>query len=185
MIESWYKPLFISKEDGASLSNSTTETSILPPSIKIPIPGGFFELIGQRIKVTAMGRISNIVTTPGTLTLKLKFGSNIIWNSGAFNLNVVAKTTVPWWLDLELSLRAIGASANFLPIGAFTSESVVGSPANTAGGNGSLMLPVGAPVVGANFDSTASQILDLSATFSVANAGNLIQCHMFEMSSKF
>jgi hypothetical protein len=36
-----------------------------------------------------------------------------------------------------------------------------------------------APAVGTGFDSTAAQLVDLFATWSVANAANSITCHQF------
>lgn len=184
MKNTWPQVLFFSQADSTALANSTTETSILSADGKGTIPADFFEMIGIRLHFRAQGRISNIVTTPGTLTFKLKFGSNIIASSGALNLNTVAKTNVSWWMDWDLTLRAIGASANFMHVGMWTSESVVGSPANTAGGSGTLILPVSAPAVGANFDAKTSQAFDLTATWSVANAGNSIQTHMSELVSE-
>lgn len=177
----WRELLISGQSDGSALTNSTTETSLLPAP-KLTLPANYFQ-IGRVINVRAMGRISNVVTTPGTLTFNLKFGSTTIATSGALNLNTVAKTNVSWWLEWMLTCRAIGASANLMHQGEWTSESVVGSPANTAGGAGTMNLPVSAPAVGSNFDSAASQQLDLTATFSVANASNSIQLHQYVVES--
>lgn len=179
-MSTWMETYASATGDGPSLSNSTTATSILPAQAKYTLPANFFR-VGSVIVIEATGRVSNIVTTPGTLTLDVRFGSIVVANGGAMNLNVVAKTTVPWYLWWKLTCRAIGngTSANLMPQGMWQSESLVGSPANTAGGNGSLMIPVGAPVVGGGFDSTATQTVDLFATFSIANAGNLIQVHEY------
>lgn len=183
-LQTWQECLIAAPSDGTALTNSTTETSILPAAAKLVLPANYL-YVGRVLKLTATGRISNVVTTPGTLTFNVKFGSVIVAASGALNLNVVAKTNVTWWLEWYLTCRAIGGStsANFMHTGEWTSESVVGSPANTAGGAGSLNLPVSAPAVGTGFDSTASQIVDLTATFSVANASNSIQLHQFMLAS--
>lgn len=185
MNNGWLGQLIEAVGDGAALSNSVAETSIIPTYCKWILDAGFYKRPGDEVIVEASGRVSNIVTTPGTLTLKLKLGSIAIWDSGAIQLNAVAKTNVPWRLRVPLTCRAVGAgtSANLIGIGEFQSESVVGSPLPSAGGNGVLLVPVGAPVVGAGFDSTAAQTLDLTATFSIANAGNAIQCHQFRLQS--
>lgn len=185
MNNGWLGQIIEAVADGTALSNSTVETGIVPAYCKWILDAGFFKRPGDEIIVEAAGRVSNIVTTPGTLTLKLKLGSIAVWDSGAIQLNAVAKTNVPWHLRVPLTCRAVGSgtTANLLGIGEFQSESIVGSPAPTAGGNGSLLVPVGAPVVGAGFDSTAAQTLDLTATFSIANAGNAIQCHQFRLQS--
>jgi hypothetical protein len=90
-----------------------------------------------------------VVTTPGTARFDVRMGPSgtiIVFDTGALNLNVVAKTTVPWLLEIWLTCRAVGTgtATNFLGIANFQSEAVVGSPVNTAGGNGSLLAPVGA-----------------------------------------
>lgn len=179
---SWMETYSTANGDGPSLSNSTTATSILPAQAKFTLPANFFA-IGRSIRIEAWGRISNIVTSPGNLTLDVRFGSIIVANGGTMNLNVVAKTTVPWYLEWVLTCRAVGngTTANMMPQGIFQSESLVGSPVPTAGGNGCLLIPVGTPAVGSGFDSTATQTVDMFATFSVANAGNLIQLHQFSI----
>lgn len=185
MNNGWLGQLVEAFGDGSALSNSTTETGIVPAYCKWILDAGFFKRAGDEILVEATGRVSNIVTSPGTLTLRVKFGSIAVWDSGAIPLNAVAKTNVPWMLRGVLTCRAVGAgtSANLIGILRFQSESVIGSPAASAGGNGSLLLPVGAPVVGAGFDSTVAQTADLTAQFSTANAGNAIQCHQFRIQS--
>lgn len=179
MRNGWYGQLCELFGDGPALSTSTTETSILPAYAKWVIEAGFFKVPGIEMILELAGRISNIVTTPGTLTLRLKFGSIAVWDSGAIQLNAVAKTNVPWKLRVPLTCRAVGdgTTANLIGIGVFQSESVVGSPLPSAGGNGSLLVPVGAPAVGSGFNSSAAQNVDVTAQFSVSNAGNALTVH--------
>jgi hypothetical protein len=180
MFSQVYEELLISAEvDGTALTASVTATSLLPAAAKIVIPGSYIYRIGQRLRIFAAGRVSNIVTTPGTLTLDVRFGaSTVIGNGGAMSLNVVAKANVPWSLWWDLTLRAKGAAANFMHQGEWVSESVIGSALPTAGGAGTAMLPNAAPAVGSNFDSTAAQTLDLFGTWSLNNA-NSILVHQF------
>lgn len=172
---------------GTALVSSTTETSIIQLGNNYglaTLPAGYFERKGKGVRISARGRMSNIVTTPGTLTLSLRLGSIDVWVSGAIPLNIVAKTNVPWELvieDLVCRSKGNGTGATLIGIGKFQSESVIGAPASSAGGNGSLLVPVGAPTVGSGFDSTAAQLVDLMATWSVSNAGNSIQLETFSM----
>lgn len=179
--QTWRETLIWMPVDGPALTASTTATSILHATGKLPLPANYL-YVGRKLTVKACGRISNIVTTPGTLTLDLRFGSVIVANGGAMALNVVAKTTVPWVLEWELTCRAIGATttANMMQQGSWMSESVIGSPVPGAGGAGTHMLPNAAPVVGTGFDSSAAQTVDLFATWSLNNA-NSIQVHQFEL----
>lgn len=181
-LQTWQETLIVAQGDGTALGNSTTETSIIPAAAKLTLPANYYNTVGQVLRCKAWGRVSNIVTTPGTLTFRLKFGSAVVSSATAITLNTTAKTNVTWLLEFSLVLRAIGASANFMPIGYWNSESVVSSPAGTAG---TFFLPASAPAVGSNFDSTASQQIDLSAQWSVANAGNTIQLHAYTLESVF
>lgn len=179
-MQTFVETLITAQVDGAALGNSVTATSILPATAKVTLPTQY-QYIGRSFLVRAAGRVSNIVTTPGTLTLDLRFGSVVIANGGAMALNIVAKTNVPWYLEWLLTCRAIGSStsAKMMHQGWWASESVIGSPLPAAGGAGVHMLPNAAPAVGTGFDSTATQLVDLFATWSIANAGNTITCHQF------
>lgn len=178
-LQSWQETKTTAQVDGTALANSLVATSLLPAAAKFTLWPTFFQ-VGTAIRVFAAGRVSNIVTTPGTLTLDIRFGSIVVATGGAITLNVAAKTNVSWWLDWLLTCRAIGGgtTANLMHQGAWISESVVSAPAGTAG---TFMLPASAPAVGAGFDSTTAQTVDLFATWSIANAGNSIQLHQMKL----
>ncbi len=182
--QSLVEALVNSNVDGTALTASTTPTSILHGSCKLAVPANFFR-IGKRIRVTAHGRVSNIVTTPGTLTFDIRMGpalppTIVVANSGAMALNIVAKTNVPWAMWWDLTCRAVGTatSANLMHQGEWVSESVIGAPLPSAGGASSHMLPNAAPAVGTGFDSTIANYIDLFATWSLSNA-NSIQVHQY------
>jgi hypothetical protein len=166
--------------DGSALTNSTSATSIIPPHAKITLPAGNFFYIGKKMRIKASGRISNVVTTPGTLTLDIRFGSVIVFTSQAMSLNTTAKTNVTWEVEIDLTCRAIGAStsANMMGTGKFISEAVVGAASGTTI---TTLMPASAPAVGTGFDSTAAQTVDMFATFSVNTATTSIQVHEYEV----
>jgi len=166
-------------EDGSALSNTVAQTSLLPASAKEAAFGiGHFRR-GKVIAFQFSGRISTLVTTPGTLALALRIGTVDVFTSGLMTLNAVAQSNVHWRLAGELICRAAGSSTTLFPKGCqFRSHAVIGSPAPAAGGAGTHMLPYNAaPAVGAGFDFTADQKVDLLATWSVANASNSILLH--------
>lgn len=179
---SWTSLLASMKSDGTAVTG-TTEGSLLTTEAKIALGSREFQEIGQGLRVRAMGRISNVVTTPGNITFRFKFGSIIIATSGTLNLNVVAKTNVTWILDWDILLRSAGGgtTATVMHSGQWQSESVVGSPAAGAGGASSHIFPASAPAVGTGFDSTISNIIDFTAQFSVT--GNSIQAHTYKLES--
>lgn len=182
MNQTWDQVLVAAQGDGSALGNSTTATSILPTAAKFTLPANFFDHPGQVLRLNAWGRVSNIVTTPGTLTLDVRFGSTVVFNGGAMALNTTAKTNVSWRLIAMLTCRSVGSgtAATLFGMGDWCSESAVGSASGVAN---DMMIPASAPAVGTGFDSTASQVVDLFATWSIANAGNTIQLHQFTLES--
>lgn len=106
-MQTFVETLITAQVDGAAHGNSVTATSILPATAKVTLPAQY-QYIGRSFLVRAAGRVSNIVTAPGTLTLDLRFGAVIVANGGAMALNIVAKTNVPWYLEWLLTCRAIG-----------------------------------------------------------------------------
>lgn len=169
--------------DGTAVT-ATAEGSLLPAVSKIVLPSGYINRIGKRFLIRATGRISNIVTTPGTLTLRFKLGptANIaVSTSAAIQLNAVAKTNVAWYLDLGMTVRSIGSgtAATIFGQGNWTSESVVGSAVPASGGAGAAMWQASAPAVGTGFDSSVANQIDLTAQFSLT--GNSIQLHSFAL----
>lgn len=180
--QTWVETLITAQIDGTALASSTSATSILPPAAIYTLPANYFE-IGRAIRIKAHGRISNIVTTPGTLTLDVRFGAVIVANGGTMALNTTAKTNVPWMLEWTLTCRSIGAStsATMMHQGRWTSESVIGSALPSAGGAGTHLLPNATPAVGTGFASTSSQTVDLFAKWSVSDSGNSIQLHGYTL----
>jgi hypothetical protein len=157
--------------DGPTLT-AAARASCIPTANRIVLPNNFF-YIGRAIKIVMSGRISCAVTTPGTARFDICMGSagtTVVYDTLALNLNIVAKTTVPWYLEVLLVCRAVGTgtSTTFFPRGQFTSEAVIGSALPAAGGNGSLLAPVAAPAVGAGMDNTAASALDVFFTQTVA-----------------
>jgi hypothetical protein len=158
--------LWVSKGPGTA-KTATAIASILPAPL-LTLPPNYFVDTTKKLRLSAWGRISCVVTTPGTARFDLMLGGVSVWNSGALNLNIVAKTNVPWWLDIDFYCSVVGGSATLIGVGEFRSEAVVGSPLPSAGSNGSLICPVGNPAAGATFDSSVSKQVDLQHTQTVA-----------------
>lgn len=184
----WQETLISSQLDGPQLLNTTTQASVLPAQAQYTLPANKLSYIGQCLKLTAHGRISCVVTTPGTLLFQVLFGATALYNSGSatMGLNIVAKTDVAFWLEILLTVRSMtftgtAATATFMQHGMFTSEAVVGSPLPTVGGAGTLLIPASAPAVTPTFDPTASQKVDLQAKFSVATATTALTVHQYKL----
>jgi hypothetical protein len=176
-----YQSTLISAQSDGTAVTGVAAGSLVPAAAKYTLPANYFDFVGKKLRVRAAGRISNIVTTPGTITFDIRFGAVTVAASSAMQLNAVAKTNVTWVLDWAFDARIIGAVAQLMHIGVWQSESVVGSPVPGTGGSGQLMVPTSAPAVGTAFDSTVAQVVDFRATFSLT--GNSITLHQYALES--
>lgn len=171
-LQTWQELIVSGATDGPALT-AAARASCIPTANRIVLPNNYF-YIGRAIKVALSGRISCVVTTPGTARFDICLGSagtTIVYDTGAMALNIVAKTNVPFWFEATLVCRAVGTgtSTTFFPHGAFfMSEAYVGSALPAAGGNGSILAPTTAPAVGAGCDNSVAAILDVFFTQTVA-----------------
>ena len=182
-IQSWQETLVSATADSTALTASVTATTILVPMAVFTLPANFFH-VGRQIRITAAGRVSNVVTDPGTLTLDIRFGAVIAANGGPMAINIVAKANVPWVLEWLLTCRSVGSgtTATMMHQGQWGSESVIASPLPGAGGHGTHVLPNATPAVGTGFDSTIAQAVNLFGTWSLNNA-NSILTHQYRLES--
>lgn len=180
--QSWQETLIVATEDGPTLV-AAAAASMLPSSAKKVIPPNFLEK-GTKLLVKASGRISSVITTPGTARFDLRLGGVVVWDSLAILLDpVAAHVTVGWTLDLELTCRVIGSAANIFGQGSWACEDLLGVPAAAPKGALTAILPWdAAPAVGANFDSTAAQLLDMFFTQTVATGS--LTLHQYDVCAK-
>lgn len=139
---------------------------------------------GDVLHLWAMGRISCVVTTPGTARFDIDAGGTVIFDTLAMPLNVVAKTNVQWVLDVYGTVRVGGTTANIMWGGYWLSEASINTalPATGPGPGGQLVPYNTAPVVGANFNATTSALWDLFFTQTVATGS--VTLHQYQLSLK-
>jgi hypothetical protein len=178
--QSFQETIITAQVDGGAVT-AAAATSLLPASAKAVIPANTWA-IGKRLRVRAAGRISSVITTPGTARFDIRMGATVVFDGLAILLDsVAAHTNVGWRLEIELTCRAIGTTANFMGVGTWMCEDILGVPATAPKGVLTAILPWNtAPVVGANFDSTTSQIVDLFFTQTVATGSCTL--HQYELS---
>jgi len=173
------KVLATTQTQGPTLTAAAAATCL--PLTKTTIPADTYSTAGQTLWGRLTGRISCVVTTPGTARFDLRLGGTVVFDSLAMNLNVVAKVNVHFEFEFLLTLRTIGSVASFLQWGKFTSEAVILSPLPTVGGSGVLLVPYNtAPVVGGTFDAQAAQSLDMFFTQTVATGSLNVEQAVFE-----
>lgn len=153
---------------------------------KYTLPANFW-VPGKSVNIALRGDISNIVTTPGTITFQVMLGAVIAWTSGAINLSTTAHTRLPFWADIDLTCQVDGGGtqAKLMGQGMLISQTVANTSTADAVANTlpSLLLPNTTPAQGTGFDSTAAQKLDIFVGFSISNAGNGIAARQYRLRS--
>lgn len=165
--------------DGPTLT-AAAAASCLPTYVPTTLPAGYWQ-IGRIWRLTASGRISCVISTPGTARFDLRLAAVVAFDTLAIPLNVVAKVSVSWYLEVLLTCRAVGSgtSGQLIGQGYWLSEAniLVPLPATGPGPGGQLVPYNTAPVVGTGFDSTAA--LALNFYFTQTAATGSMTMHQF------
>jgi hypothetical protein len=179
--QSWRQNVVRQKTAGTLFNTYTTAKTIINQQDLY----GFYATqiqLGFGLHVRAQYAISNIASTPGTITFQIMLGSIAVWTSGTIQLNATAHTLQPATLDLDLTCQLTntavgGAVAKFMGVGILTGVMFTKTAAQTDGANTETIItvPASAPALGTAFDSTISQVLDHWVGFSSSNAGNGVQ----------
>lgn len=190
-LQTWEETLVSEYIDGPLQNTYTTAKSIFgvdgtdqAAHCKYTLPANFF-VPGKALSIQLRGNLSNIVTTPGTVTFQVMLGAVVAFTTGAINFSTTAHTTLPFWLDIDLTCQVGGAGtqAKLMGQGLMVSNCVSNTSAADSVANTlpSLMVPNTTPAQGTGFDATASQKLDIFVGFSVSNAGNGVQARQYRL----
>lgn len=176
MNNSWNQTLITAQSVGAALTNTVTPTSLLPGAARFNFPSNLLA-IGSKLRGRASGKISTAASAPGTLTLDIRLGaSTVVFNGGASPTLAVSAANLTWIFDFDLTCLSIGGGTSATLIG--TGELRTAALSATVP---IMLLPTSSPAAGTGFDSTASNFIDLFATWSVASASNSIQLSQYEL----
>lgn len=180
----YWETLITAQNDGAAVT-AASRTSLLPAAAKKTLPPNFFDVIGKQLLIKASGRISSVITTPGTARFDVSFGgvSPVVFDGLAVLLDSVAgHTNVGWELEILLTCRIVGTAAQLHGVGTWTCEDILGVPATAPKGVLTAILPWNsAPALGTAFDATVSQVVDLAFTQTVATGS--VQLHQYALVS--
>jgi hypothetical protein len=132
----------------------------------------------------AAGRLSSVVTTPGTFRLDLRMGAVTVFDTLAVPLNIVAQTTVPWFFEANIVCRSAGSgtTATLFGQGQLNSTAFLNVPAVATGPwSGIIVVPYNtAPVAGTGFDSTVANAFDFRFTQTVATGQFIMHTFLIE-----
>jgi len=160
----------------ASMTQGTNATAA-----RFTLPGNALKTLGDQLLVRASGIISCAVTTPGTARFDLSMAGAAKMDTQAMPLNIVARTNVPWKLEMIGTLTTVGAAAILTWDGDWLSEAMINTALQATGpGPGGTRVPysgtaTGASTASASFDSTVSQLLDFNFTQTVATGSITLQ----------
>jgi hypothetical protein len=188
-LQTWRETLTTATAAGTLFNTYTTAKTVIRPENLVVLPAGYF-YVGRKLHIKLQGALSNIVTTPGTVTMQVMLGATgtiVAFTTGAMQLSTTAHTTLPFNLEIDLTCRSVGSgtAATLIGQGNITSQCVSATAvADSTTSHNSLMCPNTAPAVGTGFDSTIANVLDFWAGFSISNAGNGIQIHQYDIYSE-
>jgi hypothetical protein len=172
----WVETLDSLTADGTQISNTTSET-IICPDFSIP---AYYMVPGRTLQIWAMGVMSNVVTTPGTLTMRARWGGvagTVLLASAAQGLDTTARTNSLWALECWIACRSAGSSGAFMSGGIFWGNVLSSTAANLLP---ALLGSAGAPLASGNaavtVDTTTAKLLSLTAQFSVSTSPTNLTC---------
>jgi hypothetical protein len=176
----YVSPLLVDIADGAQILNTTTEMIIAPDFTFAAGDSRLYQ--GAAFNIRCWFEVSNVVTTPGTLTLRIRWGGvagTVLASTGGVALSATARTSYSGSLDADLVFRSIGSAGSAFCMGrAFLNDVPVAADSLPQGiytlGSGGANVPA---VVG-SLDTTTAKALSVTAQFSVATATTQLTNHI-------
>lgn len=114
-MQSWQELIYVMLGDGPTLTAASE--ALLVPDVSIPAN---YLYPGRLLRATIGGKASNAVTTPGTLTLRARWGGLagvVLGASAALTQNVIVQTDKSWWLEFLMVCRTVGTTGSMLTVG--------------------------------------------------------------------
>lgn len=150
--------LFAQTADGAALGNTLVETSVVGSGVgSLSIPANTFK-VGDSFHAKIGGLIS---TQPNhEITIRAKSGSTVLETTGIIVLELA--TNQPWELELDFTIRAIGATGEIKTNGNFVYNRDTGSYIGKTLGDTEV------------FDTTVANTLDITAQWGQEDASDSI-----------
>lgn len=175
-IQTFNECLVSAVADATQISNTTTETIAVSD---YTFPANYFYQ-GRTLRGLVKGVCSNVVTTPGTVTYRLRMGTTTLSAtyavaSNALGLDTTARTNWPWELRFTIVCRSVGTAGTALMTGQVEQSNVL---ASTAANLLPQMLPASAPAAG-TVNTTVANILSVSAQFSVATSPTNLTANVY------
>jgi hypothetical protein len=175
----YVSPLRVDVADGAQHAASTTETIICPNFSFAANDSRLYQ--GASFRLTLGFDVSNVVTTPGTITFAIRWGGvagTILAQTSAIQMDTTARANFSGLMEAWIVWRSIGSAGSAFTQGVVFLNNVADAAAAapqyfTMGSAGANV-----PAVVGSLDTTTAKDLAVSADFSVATAGTQITNHI-------
>ncbi len=157
--------------DGVQVAAANVETVLTQDTI-FTLPANFFSFPGKTAWFHIMGVQSNVVTTPGNVTFRLRWnaiGGTILVASGAITPDPVAATNNLFFVDLFIKCLAMGQTTTALTLLAY-GEVTLANAAYTLANSKAQMMPPGQTAVAnvASLDGTVGKALTVTVQPTLA-----------------
>jgi hypothetical protein len=163
--------LFSQTGDSATVSATTTETSILGSGVgTLTIPADSFQ-VGDSFHAKIGGVIS--AANNEELTIRIKTGASTLATLGPITLTTT--TSEFWELEIDFTIRSLGASARLQTNGQFNYVDTGGSGTYLGSGYNT----------NTTIDTTSSNTLDITVQWGSTNASNSIMSDIFYLKKTY
>jgi len=176
-MQTWRQTLYNTVADGTAVT-AAAETILVPD---YTLPAGFL-YPGSLLKYTLFGRMSTVITTPGTWIWRLRWGGvggTALVTSGTIVPDpTAASTNIAWFAEFYVNCRSVGTTGTAMSWGKMWQNDIDDGAAavanlTTALNNQQAVFPDAAAAV--TIDTTTAKALSATITPSVATGS--ITCH--------
>jgi hypothetical protein len=167
--------LFAQTANSTVITNTTLEKTLINGGVgTLTIPANFFQ-VGDSFRAI-FGGVMN-ANNNQNITIRVKAGSIILLDSGLQNLGSSVINDV-WSLNIDFTIRALGAAgvASIVSLGAFHYTKTNNASVQGFGFN---------VVNNTTFDTTISNVLDVTAQWQNASTGNNIYSDIFILNKTY
>lgn len=176
--------LAVDLADGTQILNTTTEIIIVPDYTFAANDPHIYP--GATFRLTCYYDVSFVITTPGTLTFRLRWGGvagTVIAQTGAYAPDpTAALANRSGWIETLMTVRTIGAAGSIFAMGRMMMNDVDDASATSLQGNLNMTsfgsAGASTPAVVTALDMTSAKALSISAQFSVATATTQLTNHL-------
>lgn len=116
-MQSWRECLYSTIADGTPVTTPAAATILVPD---FTLPANFL-YPGRTLKYTLFGKMSSVITTPGTFIHSLRWGGvggTVLATSGAYAPDpTAASTNIAWMVQYYMVCRTVGSAGSAMTFG--------------------------------------------------------------------